>query len=226
MITWPKYLAKALLLGSVLSLSSSTLFALRIQAQSQDDQSVAEAARKAREKKKTPPKDGRVITDETLNLRPASADSGSAPPAGTVINTTPVMPGQPASAPGDNAAKNSGENVAPASTPAAETGAPAADSQKEEKQKAEIARLKETLKQLQSELDLLKRQLVLDSETFYSQPDYAHNSEGKAKLDQLQRQIGDKKASLDDFKQQLEQLMQEAGISADAADKSSALPQN
>lgn len=221
MKTRPIISAHILLFGLVLGLSSAVP---RLQAQTQDDQSVAEAARKAREKKKNPPKDSRVITDDTLSLRPASYDTGASPPAGTVINTTPVMPGQPASAPGDNAAKNSGESVAPASTPAAETGAPATDSQKEEKQKAEIARLKETLKQLQSELDLLKRKLALDSENYYSQPDYAHNPDGKAKLDELQRQIGDKKLSVDDFKQQLEQLMQEAGVSADA-EKPSSPPQ-
>jgi len=57
---------------------------------------------------------------------------------------------------------------------------------------------KKMLAQLQSELDLLKRQLALNSETYYSNPDYAHDTNGKAKLDDLQKMIGDKQISLQD----------------------------
>src|SRR5215470_15143933 len=88
-------LTHTLWIGSLLIFSSTIISAPRLLAQSQDDQSqsVAEAARKAKEKKKTASaKNNTVITDDTLNLRPASYDTGAAPPAGTVINTTPVMP--------------------------------------------------------------------------------------------------------------------------------------
>src|SRR5215475_5070221 len=92
-------------ISSLLIFSSTLIGAPRLLAQSQDDQSVAEAARKAREKKKVAPKTNNpVITDDTLHLRPASSDSGEAPPAGTVINTTPVLPGT-----GDSSTKSSTE---------------------------------------------------------------------------------------------------------------------
>ena len=223
------YSARSLWLGSVLVLSASVLLSPRLSAQSQDDQSVAEAARKAKEKKKPAPKDNRVITDDTIGLRPASADSGAAPPSGTVINTTPVMPGgaSPAAPADAAAAPPAGPAKSTESSAVTDVAAPgAADTKKAEKQAAEIAKLKESLKQMQSELDLLKRKFALDSENFYSQPDYAHDADGKARLDEQQRQIGDKRVSVEDLKHQLEQLIEEAGISSDAADKPAAPPRN
>jgi len=98
-----------------------------------------------------------------------------------------------------------------------DTAAPApVDVEKAEEQAAEIAEAKEMLAQVGTELDLLKRQLVLDSESYYSQPDYAHDVAGKAKLDEQQRLIGEKQASLEELKERLEKLMQEAGVSPEA----------
>jgi len=211
-------LIRTLWIGSLLVLSWTVFGEPRLLAQSQDDQSqsVAEAARKAKEqKKKAPAKNNTVITDDTLNLRPASYDTGAAPPAGTVINTTPVMPSTQGSA------QNSAEPAKPAD---ASASAATQTEFKKSEQAAEIAKEKELLKQMQSELDLLKRRLALDSDSFYSKPDYAHDSDGKAKLDELQRNIDDKKSYVDDLKKHLQELMQEAGISPDA-DKTPAPPQ-
>jgi hypothetical protein len=206
----PHSLSRTLGLGSFAVFSAVAIFSPALRAQSQDNApSVAEAARKAREQKKAAPRQSHVITEDTLSLRPASADTGAAPPSGTVINTTPVMPSTetPAS-PKDASAetKKSPESSAPAP----------ADAQKTEEQAAEIAKAKEMLVQLQSELDLLKRQLALNSETYYSNPDYAHDTNGKSKLDDLQKAIGDKQISVQELKQQLEELLQKAGISPDA----------
>jgi hypothetical protein len=206
----PHSLSRTFGLGSLAVFSAVAIFSPALRAQSQDNApSVAEAARKAKEQKKAAPKQSHVITEDTLSLRPASADTGAAPPPGTVINTTPVMPSTetPAS-PKDASAetKKSAESSAP--TPA--------DAKKAEEQAAEIAKAKEMLAQLQSELDLLKRQLALNSETYYSNPDYAHDTNGKSKLDDLQKAIGDKQISVQELKQQLEELLQKAGISPDA----------
>jgi hypothetical protein len=209
---------QSLVLASLVLFSSAAISSPRILAQPQDpqSQSVAEAARKAKEQKKTTPKDNRVITDDTILLRAASADSGAAPPSGTVINTTPVAPS--AAAPGDVPAvpadtAKSGESSAPG---AGATSPASTDAQKAEEQGAEIAKAKDMLAQLQSELDLLKRQLALDSESYYSNSDYTRDLAGKSKLDDLQKSIGDKQVSLQELKQHLEELMREASASPDA----------
>jgi hypothetical protein len=216
-------LIRTLRFGSLLLFTSATIGTSQLIAQSQGNQSqsVAEAARKAREQKKVAAKNNAVIDDDTINLRPASYDTGASPPAGTVINTTPVMPS------GEGAAPNSAEPAKPAdasvTAPGSEVASTETDAQKAAEQAAEIAKTKELLQQMQSELDLLKRQLALDADTFYSKPDYAHDSDGKAKIDDLQRTIDDKMSSIEDLKQRLQALVQEAGVSAEA-EKSTAPP--
>ena len=202
-------------LGSFLVLASAVMASTSVRAQSQSDQSqsVAEAARKAREQKKTAARNNPVIDDDTINLRPVSYDTGASPPAGTVINTTPVMPSA------EGATPNSAEPAKPADVRAHTATSAAtsseADARKAAEQAEEIAKTKDLLKQMQSELDLLKRQLALDSESFYSKPDYAHDSDGKSRLDQLQRAIDDKMSSIEDLKQRLQALIEEADVSAD-----------
>jgi hypothetical protein len=195
-------LVRSIWLGSIVALSTATL-APMLYAQSQDNssQSVAEAARKAKEQKKAATKDAKVITDDTIRLRPASADGG-APPAGTVVTSTPAGEVNP-------------QNDSAAAVASAQR-APAADPKKKEEQNAEVAKAKELLAQVQTELDLLKRELTLDSDTYFSNPDYSHDAAGKAKLDDLQKTIGDKQVSLEELKRQLADLMQKAGISPDA----------
>ena len=73
-------------------------------------------------------------------------------------------------------------------------------------------------------LDLLKRKLALDSDAFYSNPDHARDTGGKAKLDDLQNSIDEKQVSVEDLKNKLADLMQKAGISPEA-DKNSTQPQ-
>lgn len=193
-----------LCLGSLVAFSAAGPLSPALLAQSQDNTSVAEAARKAQEQKKTAPKGGRIITEETLTLRPASWDTGEAPPAGTVINTTPVMPGAETA-------------TAPAKpTEASETAAAPADPKKAEEQAAEIAKAKEKLAQAVSELDLMKRQFALDSESYYSQPDYTHYLAGRARLDEQQKLIDEKQASVQELKEHLEKLVQESGVSSNA----------
>src|SRR5690349_11997334 len=199
-------------------------------AQSQDDssQSVAEAARKAKERKKSAPKENHVITDDTLRLRPASADSSGAPPAGTVINTTPtVATGNTAAT--DATATTASTSPAAASTEAAtakpaDASTTAADQKKKAEAAAAAAKTKELLAQAQTQLDVLKRELALDSDSFFSNPDYAHDANGKAKLDDLKQLIGDKQTSVEELKRQLTELVEKAGISLDDA-KPAAPPQ-
>ena len=206
-------------LGSAVALIATFAVPTLSFAQSQDDssQSVAEAARKAKERKKTAPKENHVITDDTLQLRPASADSNGAPPAGTVIKTTPTV------AAGDPTAATASTSPTAASTEAAATAKPAdvstaaADQKKKAEAAAAAAKTKELLAQAQTQLDILKRELALDSDSFFSNPDYAHDAKGKAKLDDLKQLIGDKQTSVEELKRQLTELAEKAGIPLDDA---------
>jgi len=204
-------------LGSAVVLMASFVVPTLSFAQSQDDssQSVAEAARKAKERKKTAPKENHVITDDTLKLRPASSDFNGAPPAGTVINTTPTV------AAGDSAAAST--EGATAAKPA-DSSTAVADQKKKTEAAVAAAKTKELLAQAQTQLDILKRELALDSDSFFSNPDYAHDAKGKAKLDDLKRLIGDKQTSVEELKRQLTELAEKAGISLDDA-KPAAPPQ-
>lgn len=208
-----------LALGSAMALIATFAVPTLSLAQPQDDssQSVAEAARKAKERKKAAPKENHVITDDTLRLRPASADSNGAPPAGTVINTTPVAPTGETGA----TAATASTSPAAASTEVAATAKPAgastaADDQKKKAEAAAAAaKTKELLAQAQTQLDVLKRELALDSDSFFSNPDYAHDANGKAKLDDLKQVIGDKQTSVEELKRTLTELAEKAGISLD-----------
>jgi hypothetical protein len=148
-------------------------------AQSQDTQSVAEAARRAREQKKTAPKPARVITED--DVKPAAPDAAPASPAS----------GFPA--PSSGGAPNP----------------PAADGSKDpkdQKDSQEVAQLKEQLKQAQSDLDLMQRELALAQDTYFSNPDYVHDTAGKAKLDAQKQQIGDKQEEVARLKARILEL--------------------
>ena len=160
-------------------------------AQSQDSQSqsqsqsVADAARNAREKKKTAKESKKVITED--DLKPATP--------GTVTSATaeqPRMPGEPTP-----------ENANP---PASQPSGEAAPPENAKAAAAEQAKLKQELTEAQRELDLLQRELVLERDNYYSNPDYVHNPAGKAKLDALSQQIADKQQQVDALKARLAAL--------------------
>jgi hypothetical protein len=146
--------------------------------QSQDSQSVAEAARRAREnKKKAEAKPGKVFTDD--DVKPAAPAGSAAAPAGTA-SSAETGPGR--------AAGTSGAGP-------------------EDEQKAkDIAALKEQIKQVQGDLDLLKREQALQRDTYYSNPDYVHDTAGKAKLDDIKQRVADKQGELDSLKDRLAEL--------------------
>ncbi|HLZ11052.1 MAG TPA: hypothetical protein VKP58_00570 [Candidatus Acidoferrum sp.] len=202
-------LASALALVAALAVATPSF----AQAQNDSSESVAEAARKAKERKKASPKDNRVITNDTIELRPASADTSDAPPAGTVVTTTPVAtPSGTAATATSASAPAASADVSATAKPAAAT---ASDAKKKEEAAAAAAKTKELLAQAQDQLDVLKRELALDSDSFFSNPDYAHDASGKSKLDELKQSIGDKQISVEELKQQLAELMEKAGISGD-----------
>jgi hypothetical protein len=174
-------------------------------AQSQsDNSSVADAARRAREQKKNAPKPARTLTNDDLPAAPPAGRSAAAPAGGTES----AAPDQ---------ANTESEAGAPAKAPGAgETAAPAAGAQKKKAEiEAALKRAKAELAQAQSELDVLQRKSALDSDSFYSQTDYSHDSDGKARLDADAQQVNDKKSQVDELKSKVAALQAELGEAAE-----------
>src|SRR5580704_8408081 len=167
-------------------------------AQSQDTQSVAEAARRARAQKKNTEKPAKVITDETLDVKKGDVQSATA--VQLTMPGSPETPAQPAS----GAATAQGGASGDASS-AQGSKIPSEDDKGRAALKERVA-LKEKIKDAQSDLDLLQREYQLDQDSFYSSPDYAKNTSGKEKLDAMKQQISNKQQELDQLKARLTAL--------------------
>jgi len=165
--------------------------------QSQPEQSVAEAARKAREQKKTAAKPGAVITNDTL--QPAT-------PA-TVQNATAATESMPGTNPPEHTATDA---TADAANAAAQ---PTKESAEEElaAKKAKIEALKRQIADKAKEADMQQRSLALENESYYSRPDFSKDPAGKAKLDAMQSDLAQKKDELAQLKAKLKDL----GVDAD-----------
>jgi hypothetical protein len=172
-----------------LALSLSGLLATQVLAQDSQDTSVAEAARRAQEQKKSTPKSPKVITNDNLPAAPkpdAAAAAGTQPAPSQLVNTTEAAPAtstrtatdaaQPA--PADNAAAN-----------------------------PEVASLKRQIADQQKEVDLLLRLHALDQDAFLANPDHAKDPQGKAKLDTQQEEIQAKVAELSALKAKLDAIV-------------------
>jgi molecular chaperone GrpE (heat shock protein) len=160
--------------------------------QSQDSQSVAEAARRAREKKKdAAAKPAKVITDETLDVKKGDVQSA--------VAEEPKIAGAP--------------DTKPQAAPGAPANAAAKD-EKREKLKKELTELKEQVKQSLMDLDLLQRENRLDQDAYYSQPNYGSDTAGKQKLDDEKQQISNKQEEVARLKAKLADLQREMGESS------------
>ena len=155
-----------------------------VHAQSQDSQSVAEAARRSREQKKAQAKPARVITED--DVKPAIPADTAPSPAGVTNSPAATAPAAP--------------------TPAGSSTTPDSKDEKAPKESKEVTALKEQIKQVQNDLDLLQREQSLEQDSYFANPDYVHNTAGKAKLDALQQQVSDKQQELDGLKARLTEL--------------------
>ena len=177
---------------------AATLLPASAFAQSQDSQSVADAARRAREQKKPPAKPAKVITDE--DLKPA-AQSNPATPGSTDASAASATP-----------ASNTSSTASAVTAPAA-SSSPAPDA-KDQKDSKEVTALKAQIKQALADLNLVLREQSLEQDNFYSNTDYVHDTAGKAKLDEIKQQAGDKQQELDHLKARLAELLPGLDISS------------
>jgi hypothetical protein len=188
-------------------------------AKSQDSpaESVADAARRAREQKKAAAKQpAPVITDDTLKQSAPPAQTANAPVPAQSPEAAPAPPRAPAAEPAADSSGAPGVSAAAAPavkpTPAANAG----DTDQKAKDSAELAALKQQVADALKELELLQRELPLQQDTYLSNPDHSHDLAGKAKLDAILEQITDKQQAVDALKTQLAAL-QASSTTAPAA---------
>jgi hypothetical protein len=169
-------------------------------AQSSNEQqdSVADAAKRAREAKKNAPKPVKIVTDEEIDAKKIQPGA-----EGLTVDSPPRLETEPPS-PGAVAAAEAADQARPTS---------GVDAPKQG-DTAEITREKEMLAQALKDLDLIKRGLALDQDTYYSNPDYVHDRAGKAKLDAEIQQLADKQQLVDDLKARLASLGSRPSASA------------
>ena len=150
--------------NAILLIAAASFLALGVRAQ--DEPSVADAARRARQQKQASAKPSSVVTNDTLRPAPTPAPAPSALPADAPATSTQD------------------------STQAAESPERKAETDDEaEQKKRDVAKLKEEIAQTQQQLKFLKSDLALKQDTFYSNPDHQHDADGKTKLDSVKSDI-------------------------------------
>jgi hypothetical protein len=198
----------AALLGAGVTLPIATL------AQSQDaqaqqsassDASVADAARRARDQKKNAAKSSKIITDDELDRHEFKPGK-----AGFNVMAPPQLETEPPSAEAVAAAQATDE-----------------DAEKEAaSQDADIASLKLKITQAEKDLDVSRRQLALDQDSYLSKTDYAHDTVGQSNLDSERQQINDKQAQIERLKTRLAALEELKSHRKPARKKAAPAPQN
>jgi hypothetical protein len=74
------------------------------------------------------------------------------------------------------------------------------------KLQSQVTNAKENLASLKTDLDLMQRTLVLDSQMYYSKPDYSNDREGARKLTDEQAKIADKQQAIEDAEKKIADL--------------------
>ena len=156
----------------------------------QQQPSLGEIARRLREKKKEAPKPAHVWDNDNIPTTPGAV---------SVIGTPPPPPSKVEAGEG-NAPATAKENEADQLKNIADT-------------QAALLEAKTILQNLQSDLDLMSRQLLLDQQQYYGKPDYVSDREGKAKLNVEAAQVESKRqdvvtaqAKIDELQSRLDNL--------------------
>lgn len=155
--------------------------------------SVAEAAKLARERKKDAASAKKVITDDdlsTADLKPGDEGLKASTPQLETESPSPAVVAA------DEAADKKAETSPP-------------DDPLKRTDPAKVAKLKAELAQAEEDLKLNQRESQLEQDTVFSNPDYQHDTAGKAKLEELQQQINDKQGLVEQLRARLSELQQE-----------------
>jgi len=194
----------------------------------EDPSNVADAARRAREQKKEQPKPAKVWDNDTIPKKPGEVSVIGQTPAAAEVDDSAEGAGAKdadanakAAAAGaesaDNAAKpaNEGASGAPGAASAPGAGDAGEPSEKKDGDKlaAEIAAIQADLAaaraQLQiakADLDVAQRKFNLDSQTYYSKPNYVADKDGAANIDAEKAEMEAKQQQVADAQMRVDQL--------------------
>jgi hypothetical protein len=185
-------------LGVTLAAITLCAEAQKAQAQTQQQDSIVEAARKTREQQKKETKPAKVYTNEDITQLKGDV---------SVVGPAPAAPAAPAAgaAPGDKGA-----------TPGKAAAASDDTSPKDEAGwRKKFAEARKTLAEDSKELDILQREFNLKQQQFYSDPNVALREQNSRKdLDDSQAHIDAKKADVAKDAQaisDLEEALRKAG---------------
>jgi hypothetical protein len=201
---------RMLLLGALAAIFVLLPFVTGTWAQDSSGQqgSVAEAARRAKQKKNAAAgKTSKVIDDDNLssNLKTGGPDVTNVG-ASAAATANPGAAANPQAGSSAEAADQATAKQGDQDSPKKNEGSAAQDVPEQD---AEIAKMKEQAAEVEKELDLLKREFALDSGTYYSKTNYSSDKAGKAKLDDEQQQIASKQQELEQVKARLATLQEQ-----------------
>ena len=188
--------AHALGLGILLVLPAGALSA-QSSGQSTSDP-LAAAAKRAQDSKKDQSKSARVWDNDTI------------PKAGHEIsvvgsNDAVADGANPAVTP-DGTAVASPDGAAGANPAAPAPGPAPNQADLDAKIQAQINDAKESIASMKTDLDLMQRTEVLDSQMYYSKPDYSNDRAGARKLTDEQAKIAEKQQAIDEAEKKLAEL--------------------
>jgi hypothetical protein len=164
------------------------------------DQSIAEAARKAREQKKTAPQAKRVFTNDNIPTVPGTLST---------IGTNPTPGGDASSGTTSSGGQTGG---ADSGTTPANPDDKTKSADEEAKWRKKFAELRAKLASAEKEVDIMQRELNLKREQYYSDPNqamreqYKYPSGSGGEVNDLAKKIADKKKEIESLKQQLSEL--------------------
>jgi len=189
-------IAHALGLGILLVLPAGALSA-QSSGQSTSDP-LAAAAKRAQDSKKDQSKSARVWDNDTIpkagheisvvgsNDAVADGANPAVAPDGTVVASPDGAAGANPAAPAPGPAPNQADLDA--------------------KIQAQINDAKESIASMKTDLDLMQRTEVLDSQMYYSKPDYSDDRAGARKLTDEQAKIAEKQQAIDEAEKKLAEL--------------------
>lgn len=154
----------------------------------QTSQSAAEAARKAKEQQKQTPKvkiwtNDNLPTSATVSVVGQVPQSGDSPKASGAESVANEAPGNREQLTSDH-----------------------------DKTVAALDQAKKDLSDVKADLDLAQRTSKLDSDQFYSAPDYANDRQGQTKLDNDRDQISAKQQAVDAAQKKVDDLQKQLDV--------------
>jgi|HubBroStandDraft_6_1064221.scaffolds.fasta_scaffold21034_3 hypothetical protein len=184
--------------------------------QTQQDQSVADAARRSREQKKNARKQSRVISNEDLDteyFKPGQEGLYLGAPAKSKTEARSAS-GAVTTEAADQAATSTNKEPRPKDV----------DSEEAAAEDAEIAKRKKEIAEAEEAVKWQQRELALDQDTIYSNPNYTDFRTGKAKLDSEQQRISERQREIEGLKAHLAELEERRGRRKQAAPSENAPP--